>query len=1222
MKNRIDVFNRYSKILIGLGVLFAFVVNCKAEIGADNDQNVSNQFGYNIKSHNLEVNLDVITHSILATDDIEISLTNKGITHIKFMLNSNLKVENIGFANYQGPLEWENKQLSSNVQIFSVKLPDNIHKNIVLKVKYQGEIYDPVIKAQELGHLRGDVTAGLICEDGVYLSASTYWYPVKPNELSLFNISVKIANPYTIVTQGELKNRETMDELAISKWESDIPADGLALVAGKYVVHTKTFDGVKVSTYFFKEDDAMSELFLEAAADYLKIYSDILGPYPYKKFDVVENFFSTGYGMPSYTLLGNYVIKRGRGSLHPGYLDHEIVHSWFGNYVFNDATKGNWVEALTTYCANYYYKELKLSQSEAINHRENASLKYSIRVSKDKDYPVHKFITKTKPFDNEIGYTKGSMIFHQLRKNIGDENFFKGLKNIVKNFGGKYAEWEDLQAVFEDVSGIDLGWFFFQWIDIKGAPELKIENVSLSYTEEGFAVKGKVAQLGNVYKLNIPIHINLGRDTKIFHFKTNEKRKDFEFKLNELPITVSLDPEFHIFRRIADSDITPCFNAFLEDKNDEKLFVYSTSGADIEQGVYRGLAETAKKRTGGAIIPDSKMSKQLLYKSLFLAGDTKGQNSFKTLFEYLPDGVHLAENLFTIDGEKFEGPEYALILTFRNPMDKSNFVTTYFGLSPQAISRAKYIFFYGWDSYVVFKNGRPVKRASFRKKESDTTYNFPLSYTTTIKSENLMNHIRFLASKELAGRYPGTKGDLLATDYIKKKFMQYGISPVSILKNEPYQQQFEINITDLKKYGLQIKNINTHDSMKLDSIPFNFSPEVMFSSDLFFAGYGISNNEYNDYENLEDDVKGKAVIIFDGVPDFISNKVENNIDLLLKKIDTAHLLGAKVLIVNVLPNQIEKYTPYTAYPSRIPESVLEIIKKKQEKGAFSSADLELVGFIEKGKHLSENINMPVVLVSHESNKYKIFEKFMSLHNLKNNINEKNKPNSKTINGLSVELEIDYQINKVLTNNIIGVIEGNHPKHRDEIVVLGAHYDHLGNDKNGNIFFGADDNASGIAALLEIAKTFNNFSDKIKRTLVFVAFGAEEWGLQGSRFFVNNPIFKKKKVVSMLNIDSIGKGEHAKVWIIGSSVYPKLSQTPSKYISEFELKEGNNIDKHAFKYGSDHYPFHLKGIPAIDFFSTNYRELHKITDTWELIDSKKVEKVCKLVFMTLFDLATN
>lgn len=809
MECRKGLFTNYLNVFIFVFFAVIGLQTCKPLSAHDNFTN-NPDFHYNVLLHDLDVEIDVFKHSISAKDKLQIVFSHDGVGQIAFLLNENLKVKSIKLVNSNDLLKWHKNVARERIQKIVVVLPDSVKKSAVIEVEYEGVIYDPVITAQELGHLRGDVTAGLISENGVYLSNSSYWYPIIYGNLSLFNMTTKIVDPYRIVTQGELKERVVKDGFAVSRWESHVPADGLALVGGEYIVRTKTVDGVKVSSYFFEKDDAMSGLFVDAAVDYLKIYSKLLGPYPYKKFDVVENFFSTGYGMPSYTLLGSYVIMRGRGSLHPGYLDHEIVHSWFGNYVFNDAIKGNWVEALTTYCANYYYKELKMSPEDALKHRENASLKYSIRVQKDIEYAVNKFVTKTKESDNEIGYTKGSMVFHQLRKIIGDDAFFKALKVLVKRFGGKYAEWVDLQGVFEDVSKQNLGWFFKQWVEIKGAPELKLNNVKMETEKEGYLVKGSVLQGDQIYKLKVPIHISTVEGDKVFHLDMNAPTINFEYKVEALPTSVAIDPEYHVFRRFAPADITPCLNALLEVERGNKYFVYPSKGNDAEKNIYKGLVQSAQGRTGGILISDAEISPKVIKGSVFIAGNARNHELLGGLFNNLPKEVKLSADSFSINGEEFKGPEYALLFSFRNPFDKSNFVTSYFGLSSDAVIRARYIFFYGWNSYVVFKNGRPVIRGSFKEGVSETVNDLKKSMTGAIKSENIMEHIKFLASEKLEGRYAGSKGDSLAQGYIKDQFVQNNITPIQISGNKPFEQQFNFSITDIKDFKMEFqkKKIN------------------------------------------------------------------------------------------------------------------------------------------------------------------------------------------------------------------------------------------------------------------------------------------------------------------------------------------------------------------------------------------------------------------------------
>ena len=184
--------------------------------------------------------------------------------------------------------------------------------------------------------------------------------------------------------------------------------------------------------------------YLDATARYLDAYIPLLGPYPFEKFAVVENFFASGLGMPSFTLLGSGIIKR--HYVQPYALGHEIVHSWIGNAVFNRSERGNWVEGLTTYLANYYWHELMGDRVQARDQRRLMVQGYNLHVPPERDYPVAQFTQKQDERDNAIGYQKAAMLFHLLRQEVGEETFWRALTSFVAQYRGRHAEWRDLET--------------------------------------------------------------------------------------------------------------------------------------------------------------------------------------------------------------------------------------------------------------------------------------------------------------------------------------------------------------------------------------------------------------------------------------------------------------------------------------------------------------------------------------------------------------------------------------------------------------------------------------------------------------------------------------------------------------------------------------------------------------------------------------------------------
>ena len=355
---------------------------------------------------------------------------------------------------------------------------------VTLEVHYHGVINDPPRDPRHLRFVTPSETAGHIGLEGVYVSSESYWYPDIPESLSTYALLVAVPTGWTVVTQGKAGESHACpaglcrnDKMVMTEWTVTQPSEALTLVANIFVSTfrdwtAKTGQRIQLSTYLFPDDAHLAEEYLDATARYLDAYIPLLGPYPFEKFAVVENFFASGLGMPSFTLLGSGIIKR--HYVQPYALGHEIVHSWIGNAVFNHADRGNWVEGLTTYLANYYWHELMGDRAQARDQRRLMVQGYNLHVPPERDYPVAQFTQKRDERDNAIGYQKAAMLFHLLRQEVGEETFWRALKSLVAQYRGRHAEWRDLERIFTEESHQDLRWFFAQWVEEDGAPVLSL----------------------------------------------------------------------------------------------------------------------------------------------------------------------------------------------------------------------------------------------------------------------------------------------------------------------------------------------------------------------------------------------------------------------------------------------------------------------------------------------------------------------------------------------------------------------------------------------------------------------------------------------------------------------------------------------------------------------------------------------------------------------------
>jgi len=225
---------------------------------------------------------------------------------------------------------------------------------------------------------------------------------------------------------------------------------------------------------------------------------------------------------------------------------------------------------------------------------------------------------------------------------------------------------------------------------------------------------------------------------------------------------------------------------------------------------------------------------------------------------------------------------------------------------------------------------------------------------------------------------------------------------------------------------------------------------------------------------------------------------------------------------------------------------------------------------------------------------------------------------------TLELSLRFKEIHLRDSNLGGIIYGGDPERKGEFLVLGAHYDHLGKDEKGGFYYsGSDDNASGVAALLEIGRSLVKRKVDLRRSVVLLFFGGEEWGLKGSEHFIKNPFVPLNQVKAMFSLDSVGgSADEKEVFFVGGSFYPSLTERSRRFLQRLGMKEGRDIDRYAFSFGSDHYPFHQKGIPSLDYFSSDHKKLHTVRDNLEGIDFNHLAHVTRLIYLTAYEFLTE
>ncbi len=446
--------------------------------------------------------------------------------------------------------------------------------------------------------------------------------------------------------------------------------------------------------------------------------------------------------------------------------------------------------------------------------------------------------------------------------------------------------------------------------------------------------------------------------------------------------------------------------------------------------------------------------------------------------------------------------------------------------------------------------------------------------TTAITAAELKEHVRYLASDELEGRGAGTEGSRLAREYIASLFAEWGLRPMG--ENGSYFQPFsfpgrlrlgEGNFLELTLPDRQ-RRIFVPER---DFLPLALSASGEVEGEIVFVGYGISAPEknYDDYANI--DVRGKIALALRGMP--ANDTAFAQEATFPTKLRVAREKGAKALILvsGPLSPFEDEPVPFWNEPAMRDGGILGVTVKR----AFA-------------------------------------ESLFYLEAVQRQIDETRKPFSFAIDNVYVRLRVNLQRERLEDANVIGLIEGSDPQLKNEFVVIGAHYDHVGTSIRGGekqIFNGADDNASGTAGLLELAQYFAANRERIKRSLIFIAFGAEERGLIGSRHFVDNPTVPLDRIVAMVNMDMIGRLRNNALFVLGVASSPIWKDLITDVNSQFNFVLRDSPGMFG---ASDHFSFYNKGIPVLFFFTGMHENYHRPSDDWDTLNYEGMEKLVQMI----------
>ncbi len=447
----------------------------------------------------------------------------------------------------------------------------------------------------------------VISDEGIVLTGT--WYP-KLDEACHYHLTAALPDGYEAISEADTIEKSAGEGKAIFIFAFPHPLDAITLVASdRYRVARDHVDGVEVFAYFFQEDADLIRTYLEHTKRFLQLYDMLIDRYPYKRFSIVENFLPTGYSMPTYTLLGQAVVRL--PFIPQTSLGHEILHQWFGNSVYIDYRGGNWAEGLTTFLADHLYREEK---GEGWEYRKSLLINYQSYVNDRNQFPLKDFTTRTDHASEAIGYGKAVMVFQMLKGLMGRERFYESIRYFTAEMRFKKASWEDIERAFEKYYQKDLSWFFNQWINEKGMPDLHLEKIEVMPSGSDFKIAFTLRQEGKVFILDLPVTVYsyAGKATHRLHLSREEER--FEIISDGLPERVVLDEDYDVGRRLSIDEFPPVIARLLGDQR--RIVVLPPSKPDV----YQEIVTTFEKKGDKVSEPKSITFEEFKTYSLVVLG--------------------------------------------------------------------------------------------------------------------------------------------------------------------------------------------------------------------------------------------------------------------------------------------------------------------------------------------------------------------------------------------------------------------------------------------------------------------------------------------------------------------------------------------------------------------------------------------------------------------------
>ncbi len=389
----------------------------------------------------------------------------------------------------------------------------------------------------------------IVSPEGSYLSPGAAWHLMAEGVSATYQVKLILPDAQKAVVPGSLVQESSSAGMYQAVFKSDIPTHGIILIAGPFIVNERRHKDVVLRTYFPLELEKLSSGYLDSTAQYIDLFSERIGDYPFPSFNIVSGPLPVGLGFPGMTYIGERVLQL--PFIRFTSLGHEVLHNWWGNGVEVKYSQGNWAEGLTTYMTDYALAGIR-GKENTLRMRTEWLRDYAALPPR-RDQAVRNFVSRSHDASQIIGYNKVAFIFHMLERRLGKIKFREGIQAFWTKYKFRSAGWVDIKEIFEDISGMDLSVFFEQWVDRSGAPKIQLSNIQQVANKLTFVL----SQPDLPYSLNVPIRLKTKTGEEIFQASIDGNASKIELPLPSPPVSLSVDPDFDIFRRLDATEAPP-----------------------------------------------------------------------------------------------------------------------------------------------------------------------------------------------------------------------------------------------------------------------------------------------------------------------------------------------------------------------------------------------------------------------------------------------------------------------------------------------------------------------------------------------------------------------------------------------------------------------------------------------------------------------------------------